>query len=169
MREWNEKRFAVSTVFCLSSKLLTTELPRQVWRKVSPRHTSWWPEFQTQFRSSVSSSHLSLLRFASAVSLLVYQEKLQQIYRDIISVHEPVALYGTWHEARIGEMRNEYNILFGKLKRKRLLGRPRHRREDNIRIDLRKIGGKIVDWVHLIQDRYLWQVLVNTLMKFRVP
>jgi len=66
-------------------------------------------------------------------------------------------------------MRNEYNILFGKLKRKRLLGRPRHRREDNIRIDLRKIGGKIVDWVHLIQDRYLWQVLVNTLMKFRVP
>jgi hypothetical protein len=35
----------------------------------------------------------------------------------------------------------------------RTLGRTRHRREDNIRIDLRKIGWDVLDWSHLTQDR----------------
>jgi hypothetical protein len=35
----------------------------------------------------------------------------------------------------MGKMRNRYNILVGNLK-----GRPRHRWEDNIRVDLRAIG-----------------------------
>jgi hypothetical protein len=33
---------------------------------------------------------------------------------------------------------------------KRPLGRPLHRREDNIRIDLREIEWNAVDWIHLI-------------------
>jgi hypothetical protein len=37
------------------------------------------------------------------------------------------------------EMRNAYNILIIKPKAKRLLGRPRLRWEDNIRMDLREI------------------------------
>jgi hypothetical protein len=36
------------------------------------------------------------------------------------------------HVACLGEMRNAYNILVGKLKRKRPLGRSRHRCKDNI-------------------------------------
>jgi hypothetical protein len=36
-------------------------------------------------------------------------------------------------------------ILVGKLERKRLLGRPRHRWEDNIRMDLREMGWGGVD------------------------
>jgi hypothetical protein len=40
----------------------------------------------------------------------------------------------------MGEMRNIYNILFGKPDGKRPLGRPRQRWEDNIRMDLREIG-----------------------------
>jgi hypothetical protein len=43
------------------------------------------------------------------------------------------------HVARICEMRNEYNILVGMPERKRPLGRPGCRWEDNIVIDLRKI------------------------------
>jgi hypothetical protein len=31
--------------------------------------------------------------------------------------------------------------------------RPRRRWEDNIRLDLRKIGWEGVDWIHLAQDR----------------
>jgi hypothetical protein len=42
----------------------------------------------------------------------------------------------------MGELRNEYSILFGK-QRKRHLRRPRHRWEENIRIILREIGGKL--------------------------
>jgi hypothetical protein len=60
------------------------------------------------------------------------------------------------HVARIVEMRNPYSILFGRPEGKRPLGRPRRRWEDNIRMDLREIGWKDVDWVHLAQDRDQW-------------
>jgi hypothetical protein len=33
------------------------------------------------------------------------------------------------------------------------LWRPRHRCDDNIRIDLREIECKVVDWIHMAQDR----------------
>jgi hypothetical protein len=37
-------------------------------------------------------------------------------------------------------MRNAYNVLVGKPEGKRPLRRPRHKREDDIRMDLREIG-----------------------------
>jgi hypothetical protein len=49
------------------------------------------------------------------------------------------------------------------------LGRPRHRWEDNIKMDLREIGFGDVDWIHWAQDRDRWQALVNTVMNLRVP
>jgi hypothetical protein len=73
------------------------------------------------------------------------------------------------HAARMGEMRNAYKILVGKPEGKRPLGRPRQRWEHNIRIDLRETGWKVVDWVHLLQDRAQWRTPVNTEMNFRVP
>jgi hypothetical protein len=42
---------------------------------------------------------------------------------------------------------------FGKPEGKRSLRRPRHRWEDNVRMDLREIGWEGVDWMHLAQDR----------------
>jgi len=33
------------------------------------------------------------------------------------------------------------------------LGSPRHRGEDNIKMDLREIGWEDVDWIHLAQER----------------
>jgi hypothetical protein len=53
----------------------------------------------------------------------------------------------------MGEMRTAYEILVGKLERKRPLGKHRFRREDNIRMDLRQTGWETVDWIHLTQDR----------------
>jgi hypothetical protein len=50
-------------------------------------------------------------------------------------------------------MRKEYNILVKKPEWKKQFGRPRHRWEDNIRMDLREIGWKGMDWMHLVQDR----------------
>jgi hypothetical protein len=44
-------------------------------------------------------------------------------------------------------MRNVYKILVGKSEGKRPRGRPRHRREDNIRMDLREIRWEGVDWI----------------------
>jgi hypothetical protein len=62
-----------------------------------------------------------------------------------------------------------YKILVGKLVEKRLLGRPRSRWKDNMRIDLRKSGWEGVDWIHLAQNRDQWRAVVNTIMKVRVP
>jgi len=53
----------------------------------------------------------------------------------------------------MGEMRNAYNVFVEKSEGKRQLGRPRHRWEDNIRMDLREIGWERMDWIHLAQDR----------------
>jgi hypothetical protein len=64
---------------------------------------------------------------------------------------------------------NGYRILIGKAGRKRQLGRPRRRREDNIKMDLSEIGWNGIDWIELAQDRDQWRALVNTVMNFRVP
>jgi hypothetical protein len=69
----------------------------------------------------------------------------------------------------MGEKRNAYRVLVGKPEGKRPLGRPRPRREDNIKMDLREIGWGGVDWIDLAQDRDQWSALVNTVMNFRVP
>jgi hypothetical protein len=52
---------------------------------------------------------------------------------------------------------------------KRLLGRPRHRWVDNIKIDLKEMGWGDKDWIDLAQDRDRYQALVNTVMKCRFP
>jgi hypothetical protein len=52
---------------------------------------------------------------------------------------------------------------------KRPLGRPRHRWEDHIKMDLREMGWGIMDWIHLAQDRNQWQALVNMVMNLQVP
>jgi hypothetical protein len=47
--------------------------------------------------------------------------------------------------------------------------RPRHRWEDNIKMDLRERGQGGMDWIHLAQDRDQWRALVNMVMKLWVP
>jgi hypothetical protein len=59
--------------------------------------------------------------------------------------------------------------LVGKPEGKRPLGRPRHRWIDNIKMDLLEIGLSAVDWIGLVQDRYRWRAVVNSVMKLRVP
>jgi hypothetical protein len=56
------------------------------------------------------------------------------------------------HVAHIGQERKVYKVLVGKLEGKRLLGRSRHRWEDGIRMDLRKIGCGVwigFDWLRI--------------------
>jgi hypothetical protein len=69
----------------------------------------------------------------------------------------------------MGETRNAYRVLLGKLERKRPLGRPRRRWVDRTRIkmDLREIGWDDMDWIDLAQDRDQWRALVNKVMNLR--
>jgi hypothetical protein len=73
------------------------------------------------------------------------------------------------HAARRGEMKNSYKIFVGNPEGKRLLREPSCRWEGNIRMDVRRIWWKSVDWIHLPLDRNQWRVIVNTVMNLRVP
>jgi len=57
----------------------------------------------------------------------------------------------------------------GKSEGKRPLGRPRHRCEDNIKMDLQEVGWRGMDWIDLAQDRDRWWALVNVVMNLWVP
>jgi len=69
----------------------------------------------------------------------------------------------------MGEKRGVYRVLVGKPERKRPLGRPRLRWEDNIKTDLQEVGFWDMDWIELAQDRGRWRALVNAVMNLRVP
>ena len=71
--------------------------------------------------------------------------------------------------ARMEEGRGVHKALVGKPEGRRPLGRPRRRREDNIKIDVEEVGRGCGDWMDLAQDRDRWQALVSTVMNFRVP
>ena len=55
------------------------------------------------------------------------------------------------HVARMGESRGVYRVLVEKPETKRQFGRPRHRWEDNIKMDLQDVGCGGIDWVELAQ------------------
>ena len=69
----------------------------------------------------------------------------------------------------MGEGRGVYRVLVGKPERKRPLGRPRRRWEDNIRMDLQEVGSGYENWIGLAQDRDRWRTLVSAVMNLRVP
>jgi hypothetical protein len=66
-------------------------------------------------------------------------------------------------------MRNVYNILVGRPEGERSLGRPTRKWKGNVIIDLQDISWKIVDWIHLAQDRDRWWAVGYTVMNLRVP
>ena len=52
---------------------------------------------------------------------------------------------------------------------KRRLRRPRHRWEDNIKMNLQEVGCGGIDWIDLAQDRDRWQALVNAVTNLQAP
>jgi hypothetical protein len=80
-------------------------------------------------------------------------------------------IYRRWvvHVACMGEEREVHRVLVGKPEGKRQLGRPRHRWEDNIKMDLQEVGGVHGDWMEWAQDRDGWRARVSTIKNLWVP
>jgi hypothetical protein len=69
----------------------------------------------------------------------------------------------------MGERRGEYRVLVGKPEGTRILGRPRHSWEDNIKMDLHEVGCGGMGLIELAQVRNRFRGLVNAVMNLWVP
>jgi len=100
----------------------------------------------------------------------LHNEELRDLYSltNIVRVVKSRRMRWAGHVARMGEARGVHRFLMGKPEGKRPLGRPRRRWEDNIKMDLREVGGG-GDWMELAQDGDRCRALVNTMMNLRVP
>ena len=58
---------------------------------------------------------------------------------------------------------------WGKPERKRPMGRPRRRWDDNIEECLTAIGWEGIGWIDMTRDRHKWRAVVSMVMKLRVP
>jgi hypothetical protein len=100
----------------------------------------------------------------------LHNDELHSLYSslNIVRVIKLRRMWWAGHVARMGEGRGVYRVLVGRPEDKRPLGRPRHRWEDNIKMELREIGIHGVNWIQLAQDRVQWRAFVNTVMNLRV-
>jgi hypothetical protein len=65
--------------------------------------------------------------------------------------------------------RGAYRVLVGRPEGKRQLGRPRHRCEDSIKLDLQELGWGGMERIGLAQGRDMWWAFVNAIMNPWLP
>jgi hypothetical protein len=88
-----------------------------------------------------------------------HNEELNDLYCSpaIVRVIKSRTMRWAWNVARMGEERGVYRGLVGKPEGNKPLGRPRRKREDNIKIVLQEVRCGGVNWIEQAQDRDKWQ------------
>jgi hypothetical protein len=101
----------------------------------------------------------------------LHNEELNELYSSptIVRVIKSRRMRWAGHLAHMGKGRGVYRVLVGKPERKRPLGRPRRRWEDNNKVDLKEVGCGGMDWIELAKDTDMWRALVNAVMNLRAP
>jgi hypothetical protein len=79
----------------------------------------------------------------------LHNEELNDRYSlpNIVRVVKSRRMRWAGHVARMGEERGAHRFLVGKPEEKRPLGRPRHRWEDNIKMEQQEVGVGYGDWI----------------------
>jgi hypothetical protein len=100
----------------------------------------------------------------------LHNDKLHSLYSspNIVRMIKSRSMRWAGHVACMREGRGVYRVLVGRPKGKRPLGRPMHRWEDNIKLDLREIVINGANLIQLAQDRVQWWYFVNTVMNLWV-
>jgi hypothetical protein len=166
----------------LSSSLLSKNLKIKIYRTiilpvVLPGCESWSLTLREECRLRVFENKVLRRRFGPKRDEVtgewrrLHNKELYALYSSPNNFRVIMSRRLRWagHVARMGERRGAYRALVGKPEGKRPLGRPRHRWEDNIKMDLREVGWGGMDWYNLAQDRDRWWALVNAVMNLRVP
>jgi hypothetical protein len=101
----------------------------------------------------------------------LHNDELHCLYSspNIVRVIKSRRMRWAGHVACIGEGRGVCRVLIGRPKGKRPLGRPRHKWEDNIKLDFREVGVDGTNRIWLAHDRVCWWAFANTVMNLRVP
>ena len=97
-------------------------------------------------------------------------EELTELYPTsiVVRVIKSRRMRWTVHVARLGERRDVFRVLVRKHEGKRPHGKPRCRREDNIKMDIQEMGCGGMDWIDVALDRDRWRARVNAVMYLRV-
>jgi len=101
----------------------------------------------------------------------LHNEEFNDLYSspNIVWVIKSRRMRQAGHIAYMGERTGLYRGLVGKPEGKRPLGKPRHRWEDNIKMDLQEVGCGGMNWIQLALDRDRWRALVTVVMNLWVP
>jgi len=84
----------------------------------------------------------------------LHNEELYDLYcsPNIIQLIRSRRMRWAGHVALIGEKRSVYRVFVGKTEGKRQLGRPKHRWENNIKLNIQEVGCEVMDWIDLDQE-----------------
>jgi hypothetical protein len=101
----------------------------------------------------------------------LHNEELYDLYSSPNTVQVMTSRRMRWmgHVACMEQRRGVYRVLVGKPEGKKLLGRRRHRWEDNINMDLQEVKCGDVEWIKLAQNKDRWWAVVNEVMNLQVP
>jgi len=100
----------------------------------------------------------------------LHNEEFHGLYDspNVVKIIKSRRLRWAGHVLRMGEKRL-YSILVGRSDRRRPLGRPIRRWEENMRRDPREVGVCDENWLDIAQDRIQWRTFVTAAMNLRVP
>jgi hypothetical protein len=100
----------------------------------------------------------------------LHNEELRDLCsKSIIRIIKSRRMRWVGHVVRMREKMNACRLLVGNARGKEPLRRRRLRWVDNIRMGLGEVRWGGVDWIGLAQNRNGWRVLVNPVLKLRVP
>jgi hypothetical protein len=91
----------------------------------------------------------------------LHNEELNNLYSSssIVRVFKSRRLRWKGYVACKEESRSVLRALVVKSERKRSLGRPRRKWEDNVKMDLQEVGCEDMEWIDVAQDRDRWRAL----------